>query len=102
MQMRQLPNVPGVLAGLPERLAAPLFATGTRCEREAGVVLFSAGDPGDGCYRLEAGLVKVCVASPKGEERIVAILGPLAIVGELSMIDGISRSATVATLQDCV
>jgi len=41
-------------------------------ELKAGGVLFAAGDAGDGCYRLDQGLLKVMVASTSGEERIVA------------------------------
>ena len=42
------------------------------------------------------------VTSPRDEERIIAILRPGAIVGELSMIDGMPRSASVAALRDSV
>src|SRR5262245_55333436 len=69
---------------------------------KAGGVLFAAGDAGDGCYRLDKGLLKVLVTSPRGEERIVAILGPGAIVGELAMIDRMPRSASVVALRDSV
>ena len=62
---------------------------------------FRAGDSGNGCYRIEHGLVKVTVTSPQGEERIIAILGPGAIVGELSMIDGLPRSASVVAVREC-
>jgi CRP/FNR family transcriptional regulator, cyclic AMP receptor protein len=69
---------------------------------KAGGVLFAAGDAGDGCYRLDKGLLKVMVTSTSGEERIVAILGPGAVVGELAMIDGMPRSASVVALRDSV
>jgi len=42
------------------------------------------------------------VTSTGGEERIVAILGPGAVVGELAMIDRMSRSASVVALRDSV
>ena len=58
------------------------------------------GDEGDGCYRVEEGLLKASVAAPNGGERILAILGPGSVVGELSMIDGAPRSASVTTLRD--
>ena len=58
-----------------------------------------AGDAGDGCYRLERGLLKVVITSAHGEERILAILGPGEIAGELAIIDG--RSASVFALKDC-
>ena len=53
------------------------------------------------CYRIQSGLVKVMVASQQGEERIISLLGPSAIVGELSMIDGRPRSASVVAIADC-
>src|SRR5215470_15418678 len=57
--------------------------------------LFEIGDEGDGCYRLEKGVLKVSLRSPQGEERIVALLPAGEMVGDLSMIDGKPRSATV-------
>ena len=61
----------------------------------AGETLFKAGDKGTGFYRLEKGALKVILTSPQGEQRIVALLTPGAIVGDLSMIDGLPRSASV-------
>lgn len=100
--MQHLTKVANMLGDLPKRVLAPLFREAAIQNLSAEKVLFSAGEPGEGCYRLEHGLVKVGVVSPKGGERIVAILGPGAIVGELSMIDGLPRSASVTTLKDCV
>ena len=83
-------------------LSAPLFDVAPLRQLKAGAVLFAAGDTGDGCYRLEQGLLKVKVTSPSGEERIIAILGPGTIVGELAMIDRLPRSASVVALRDSV
>ena len=102
MPMRDLPKVSNLLHGLPERLLAPLFVGASQYALAANATLFAAGDAGDGCYRIERGLVKVGMTSPTGEERIVSLLGPGAIVGELSMIDGLARSASVCALQDSV
>jgi CRP/FNR family transcriptional regulator, cyclic AMP receptor protein len=79
-----------------------LFDVARAHELKAGGVLFAAGDAGDGCYRLDKGLLKVTVTSTSGEERIVAILGPGAVVGELAMIDQMPRSASVVALRDSV
>src|SRR5262245_47597538 len=86
----------------PAALSAPLFDAARRRHFDAGERLFAVGDAGDGCYLLDQGLLKVTVASPRGEERIIAILGPGAIFGELSMIDGLPRSASVFALHDCL
>jgi CRP/FNR family transcriptional regulator, cyclic AMP receptor protein len=85
-----------------EALSAQLFRAAQPRHLKVGDRLFAIGDAGDGCYRLDQGLLKVVVASPRGEERIIAILGPGAIVGELAMIDGLPRSASVVALHDCV
>jgi CRP-like cAMP-binding protein len=63
-------------------------------------VLFLASDPGDGCYRIDEGLLKVSMMSRTGTERILAFMGPGSIVGELSMIDGLPRSAAVVAVRD--
>lgn len=90
----------GLLSSLPDELAAALFARARRTRLKTDQTLFAAGDPGDGCYRIDQGLLKVSVISPAGGERILAILGPGAIVGELSMIDAQPRSASVAAVRD--
>ncbi len=73
-----------------------LFAKARPTTLTADQVLFIAGDEGDGCYRVDDGLLKVSVVAPTGGERILAVLGPGAMVGELSMISGAPRSASVA------
>jgi CRP-like cAMP-binding protein len=89
-----------LFAGLPDSLSAQLFSAAKPVRIEADKVLFIAGDPGDGCYRVEQGLLKVSIISPTGAERILAIVGPGAIVGELSTIDGLPRAASVAAVRD--
>jgi CRP-like cAMP-binding protein len=86
---------------LPSEMAAALFANARTVRLKAGQTLFTAGDPGDGCYRVENGLLKVSVISPSGGERILSILGPGALVGELAMIDAQPRSASVTAARDC-
>jgi len=86
---------------LPNALSAQLFLSAAPRRLQADEALFVAGDPGDGCYRLEQGLLKVVITSPQGYERILAMLGPGAIVGELAMIDGLPRSSSIFAVKDC-
>jgi len=95
------PKASRVLSELPETLLSELFQDAVKLNLHDGEVLFRAGDAGDGCYRIETGLVKIVVASQHGEERIISLLGPDAIVGELSIIDGAPRSASVVAIADC-
>ena len=69
------PTNPSLLSGLPEHLATDLFKAATPAKLAADEVLFLAGDAGDGCYRVEDGLLKVTMVSRSGSERILAFLG---------------------------
>jgi CRP/FNR family transcriptional regulator, cyclic AMP receptor protein len=91
---------PSLLSGLPGHLATDLFAGAKSVRLKADEVLFLASDPGDGCYRIDDGLLKVSMMSRLGTERILAFVGPGSIVGELSMIDGLPRSAAVVAVRD--
>ncbi len=95
-----MPAPTNLFSVFPESLAAKLFADAKPRKLATDEVLFVAGDPGDGCYRVEQGLLKVSMISPSGAERILAIVGPGGIVGELSTIDGLPRSASVAAVRD--
>src|SRR5437764_11956275 len=91
---KSAPRPESVLAALPAELSQSLFAKARPLSIKAEQTLFVAGDEGDGCYRVEEGLLKASIAAPAGGERILAILGPGSVVGELSMIDRGPRSAS--------
>ena len=88
-----------LLLELQDSLSADLFASAAVLRLAADDTLFLAGDTGDGCYLVEDGLLKVVVASHSGGERILAFLGQGAIVGEMSLIDGRPRSASVVAVR---
>jgi CRP/FNR family cyclic AMP-dependent transcriptional regulator len=79
--------------------SAHLFHEARKIRLNAGQALFLVGDPGDGCYWVVEGLLKVHVVSHSGSDRILAILGAGTIVGELSMFDGAPRSASVSAIR---
>ena len=60
-----------ILSSLPPQMTTQLFACAFERAAKAGEALFVAGDRGDGCYRVEQGLVKITVTSDRGEERRV-------------------------------
>jgi CRP/FNR family cyclic AMP-dependent transcriptional regulator len=59
--------------------------------------VFFQGEPSDSLYMVLKGSVKVTETSPEGHEKILDILGAGEIFGELAMLDGHPRSATVTT-----
>jgi CRP-like cAMP-binding protein len=89
-----------LLSTLPPDLSAALFNQARVVHFNPQQILFIGGDPGDGCYLVDEGLLKVNAVSASGAERILAILGPGALVGELSMIDGAPRSASVTAIRE--
>ena len=91
---KSVPRPESWLATLPTELSPHLFAKARSLSLAASQTLFVAGDDGDGCYRVEEGLLKASISVATGGERILAILGPGSVVGELSMIDGAPRSAS--------
>ena len=63
-----------------------------------GVRVFHEGDSSDACYIVRLGDLRVTREHSDGRAIALATLGPGDIFGELAMLDGGSRSASVETL----
>lgn len=99
-------DVPSALKGIP------LFADLEQSELEAlaqlgrvrtisrGNVIFYEDDPGTSCYVLLAGKVKIVVNADDGREHILGMLQGGDFFGEMSLIDGQSRSASAICVED--
>ena len=81
-----------------ERLAAAMH----RRHYKRGQVIFHQDDPGAAVYLIESGRVKVVLATADGEDLLLSVLGAGEIFGELALLDGRPRSATVVALEDTV
>jgi hypothetical protein len=93
--MGLVPETTQLLSRLPTHLATNLFASATRVKLAADQVLFLADDPGDSCYCVEDGLLKVTMVSRSGTERILSFISRGGIVGELAILDGLPRRVTL-------
>ena len=89
-----------VFGALDEADLARLETCLVRRRYNSGQVLFHMGDEGGVLYIINRGRVKVTIPSPLGEEYILAILSAGEILGELSLIDGKPRSATVQAIEE--
>jgi len=90
----------------------PLFSelTDPELERIAQVAIprsypndtrvFHEGDPGDACFIVRTGSCRVTREHPDGRAITLANLGPGSIFGELAMLDGEARSASVEATED--
>jgi CRP/FNR family cyclic AMP-dependent transcriptional regulator len=91
----------------------PLFAEFSNSEAERlasliqtrrypkGSIICHQGDPGTTLYLVETGEVKLTVMSESGREVTLALLGPGAFFGELSLLDGGPRSANAVARVAC-
>jgi len=88
-----------LFAALPDPVLQEL-ATGTRTLDYAdGEGIVEEGAPGDACYVVYAGRVVVSVAGASAQRK-VAELGPGSLFGEMSLLTGESRSASVHAVGD--
>jgi CRP/FNR family cyclic AMP-dependent transcriptional regulator len=63
-------------------------------------VVFQEGEEGDALYIVIKGRVKVLLYDEDGREYILAVIGKDGVFGELSLIDELSRSANVVTMEE--
>jgi CRP/FNR family transcriptional regulator len=66
---------------------------------EAGEVVFKEGDEGTTCYIVRSGQARAIRAHPDGRSITLAHFAPGDIFGEMAMLDGERRSATVETTE---
>jgi anion transporter len=65
-----------------------------------GETIFKQGDQGDAFYLIQSGAVQVVVDSGGGNSETVAILGPQDWFGEMALLSGEPRSATIVTVKE--
>lgn len=87
--------------GLPEEHLAQVTAKLHSRLVPAGTNLITAEQPGEAVYLLVRGTAKVHNVDRDGREVILAILGPDEVVGEMSLLDDLGRSANVRTMEEC-
>jgi CRP-like cAMP-binding protein len=66
---------------------------------EAGEVVFKEGDEGSTCYIVRTGRARAIREHPDGRSITLAHFAPGDIFGEMAMLDGERRSATVETTE---
>lgn len=88
-----------MLKALGPRAYAALTAKGVRRRLERDRALFSQGDPGDSMVMVLSGLLKAYVVTARGREVVFDYFGPGAVIGEMAVFDGGSRSATVVACE---
>jgi CRP/FNR family transcriptional regulator/CRP/FNR family cyclic AMP-dependent transcriptional regulator len=84
-----------LFAGLPAETASLLEAGSQKRSFRRGEVIFHKGDPGSSMFLIVEGQVRIVLPSDGGEEALLGVLDSGDFFGELSLIDGQPRSATI-------
>lgn len=91
-----------LFAALPDHARHELADIATRRHLDGGQYLFRQGDEPDGIAIVASGRLQVLKRDEAtGDERVVGVLGRGGWVGELSLLTGLPRSASVRALRDC-
>jgi CRP-like cAMP-binding protein len=93
--LRRVPVFSTLSAEELERVAAVVMAR----RFEPGEVVFKEGDQGSTCYIVRSGRARAIREHPDGRSITLAHFGPGDIFGEMAMLDGERRSATVETTE---
>jgi CRP-like cAMP-binding protein len=79
----------------PEEVLRAVLAQGGLLELGPGQAVFRQGDAGDRLYIVKSGVLEVVAAREGGDPTPLAYLGEGEVVGELALLTGSPRSATV-------
>ena len=88
-----------LLAGLNDAERAEVLAVARRRTFRRGEVVVHRGDPADTVHLIVRGRFAVRIGTPLGDTATLAILGRGETFGELALVGGQRRSATVAALE---
>jgi len=91
-----------LLRSMDDDERAALAAVMDRREARAGEVVFREGDQGDSLFCVVEGELETVVKDNAGQEIVLATVGAGEAVGEMSLLDGRLRSATVRCTEDAV
>ncbi len=78
------------------------LAAAARSQKLAkGDELFHKGDEGSQIYAVVSGRLKALTTSREGDDVVFSILGPGEVFGEIALLGGRRRTATVTALEPC-
>ena len=97
--METLRKIP-LFSSLGDDQLVHLGSVVTSREYRPGSVILAEGDPGDTLFLLLNGSAKVTRAAGQGREVVIAFIWAGEFFGEMSILDGQARSASVVALED--
>ncbi len=94
-------NKHDIFRSLAPQVRATILNATERVKIRGGEHLFEAGDAGDAIFVVISGSLGVYFPGPTGYPQLSAVIKPGETVGEMAVISGEPRSATVTAIRDC-
>ena len=89
-----------LFSGLSREDIAKILGRFEEKSYSAGMTIVTQGDKGDSFYIIQSGAVQVILESGGGRRESIAVLGPQDAFGEMALLSGEPRSATIITVKD--
>ena len=99
MDRRELLGSVSIFASLGEKEMDTLLQATTMKKMKPKDVLCRKGDPGNQLYGILSGSLKVTATGADGKEVMFGLMGAGEIIGEIALLDGEERSATVTAVK---
>ena len=89
-----------IFQGLDPAAANTLRAAMAPVKLRKGQALFKEGDDGDNLYIITSGKIKLGTKSQDGREKLLMVLGPGDMFGDLSLFDSGPRTSTATAVTE--
>jgi anion transporter len=100
MNLVEIISVAPLFSALSREDAAKVVGKMEPLSFKSGATIFSQGDDGDAFYLIESGAVQVVTQSAGQKSEVLAELGEREWFGEMALLSGEARSATITAVKD--
>lgn len=103
VQLQQLATaLPRLFGDLDETMIEEIETRLSWIDLHGGSYLFRQGDDGESVYILVSGRLEVVAATDEGAELVLGEIGPGESVGEIALLTGEKRTASIRAIRDSV
>ncbi|RLB51947.1 MAG: Crp/Fnr family transcriptional regulator [Deltaproteobacteria bacterium] len=90
-----------IFSGIESRDLDAVMSLAVRRRYRARQVVLRKGDPALQIFVIVSGRLKAITSGAEGREATLSIMGPGEVFGEVAVLDGEPRSATISALERC-
>lgn len=95
----EVPQLRGLLGALSDRERIDLLNLARQHSFSGGETIMRQGEVAQHLFIMTSGRVKIVAGTPEGQSILLAVRGPGDVLGELSVLDGTPRSASVIAFE---